>query len=194
MNTSETTSKVATALVKAQAEMLPLIKDSKNPFFKSKYADLHAVTNACYPALQANGISVIQSAESMGSDGINVVTRLQHESGEFIETSCAIPPAGNDPQKYGSAVTYGRRYGLAAATGLAPTDDDGEAAMNRTGASKAEPAKPKVPTIDAILTSISKVEDTEGLKTLTARIETTPHSSNLEIKNALKAKQTSLKK
>ena len=91
MKTSETTGKIAPALIKAQAEMLPLIKDSKNPFFKSKYADLHAVTEACYPALQANGIAVIQSPESNGTDGLNIKTRLMHSSGEFIETDCAIP-------------------------------------------------------------------------------------------------------
>lgn len=131
MNTSEAIDKISAALVLAQKDMLPLIKDSDNPFFKSKYADLHAVTQACYPALQANGICVMQSAESLGTNGINIRTRLIHSSGQFIETECAIPPAGQDPQKYGSAVTYGRRYGLQAAVGLAATDDDAEAAMGR---------------------------------------------------------------
>ena len=131
MNTSQDIDLVSAALVLAQQAMLPLIKDSANPFFKSKYADLQAVTEACYPALQANGICVMQSAESLGAAGINIKTRLLHKSGQFIETDCAIPPAGQDPQKYGSAVTYGRRYGLQAAVGLAAIDDDGEGAMNR---------------------------------------------------------------
>ena len=140
MNTSESIDKVAAALVLAQQQMLPLIKDSANPFFKSKFADLQAVTEASYPALQANGICVIQSAEEMATSGINVKTRLQHSSGQFIETSCVIPPAGQDPQKYGSAFSYGRRYGLQAAVGLAAIDDDGESAMNRNAPKTATPA------------------------------------------------------
>ena len=142
MNTSPDIDLVSAALVLAQQAMLPLIKDSANPFFKSKYADLQAVTEACYPALQANGICVLQSAESLGAAGINIKTRLLHKSGQFIETDCAIPPAGQDPQKYGSAVTYGRRYGLQAAVGLAAIDDDGEGAMNRNATKQAPAAKP----------------------------------------------------
>lgn len=144
MNTSENIEFISAALVLAQQTMLPLIKDSDNPFFRSKYADLSAVTEACYPALQANGICVMQSAESLGALGINIKTRLIHKSGQFIETDCAIPPAGQDPQKYGSAVTYGRRYGLQAAVGLAAIDDDGESAMNRnkTTTTTTQPAKP----------------------------------------------------
>jgi len=142
MNTSPDIDQISAALVLAQQAMLPLIKDSANPFFKSKYADLQAVTEACYPALQANGICVMQSAESMGLAGINIKTRLLHKSGQFIETDCAIPPAGQDPQKYGSAVTYGRRYGLQAAVGLAAIDDDGEGAMNRNSPKQAPAAKP----------------------------------------------------
>ena len=142
MNTSLDIDQISASLVLAQQAMLPLIKDSANPFFKSKYADLQAVTEACYPALQANGICVMQSAESLGAAGINIKTRLLHKSGQFIETDCAIPPAGQDPQKYGSAVTYGRRYGLQAAVGLAAIDDDGEGAMNRNATKQAPAAKP----------------------------------------------------
>ena len=150
MQTSESISEIGAAMVLAQQAMLPLIKDSNNPFFKSKYADLQAVTEACYPALQANGICVMQSAESLGALGINIKTRLIHKSGQFIETECAIPPAGQDPQKYGSAVTYGRRYGLQAAVGLAAIDDDGESAMNRntpkTASATNQPATSPDPT------------------------------------------------
>lgn len=109
--------------------MLPLVKDSENPFFKSKYADLHQVTEACYPALQNNGFSVIQSNFKEKEDAVlTVVTRLQHESGQWIETTCAIPAVKSDAHVYGSAYTYGRRYGLQAAVGLAPEDDDGNGA------------------------------------------------------------------
>lgn len=165
MNTSPDIDQVAAALVLAQQTMLPLIKDSNNPFFKSKYADLQAVTEACYPALQANGICVLQSAESLGALGINIRTRLLHTSGQFIETDCAIPPAGQDPQKYGSAVTYGRRYGLQAAVGLAAIDDDGESAMNRNATkpattTPAEPApKPTPPAINNDPAMVKKITD-----------------------------------
>lgn len=189
MKTSDEIDKVSAALVAAQALMLPLIKDSDNPFFKSKYADLHAVTQACYPALQANGICVIQSAESLGADGINIRTRLLHSSGQFIETDCAIPPAGQDPQKYGSAVTYGRRYGLQAAVGLAATDDDGEAAMNRKG--HQEPTKTG-PTLEQVLKSIADAATLESLTTLGTKIKGTEHASNPKVKEAYEARKSEL--
>ena len=141
MRTSEVITEIAVALNKAQIEMLPLVKDSKNPFFKSKYADLKSVTAACYPALQDNGICVVQSPE-IGRDGI--VTRLIHTSGQWIETCCVIPPTKDDPQQYGSACTYGRRYGLQAAVGLAPEDDDGNLASHQPVAKKAAKKTAKV--------------------------------------------------
>lgn len=158
MNTSQEIDKIAAAMVLAQQQMLPLIKDSANPFFKSKYADLQAVMEACYPALQANGICVIQSAEE-ATNGLNIKTRLLHSSGQFIETECAIPPAGQDPQKYGSATTYGKRYGLQAAVGLAAIDDDGESAMNRNA--------PKPTTTPTPAPAPAKTDDAEMVKKIT---------------------------
>lgn len=191
MNTSESIDKVSAALVLAQQAMLPLIKDSNNPFFKSKYADLQAVTEACYPALQANGICVLQSAESLGSDGINIKTRLLHSSGQFIETECAIPPAGQDPQKYGSAVTYGRRYGLQAAVGLAAIDDDGESAMNRnkpaTNAPKpaAAPATKAAPAgdemVDKIISAFWEQTDLAGLEAKMKKAQGTPYGVHPQV-------------
>lgn len=179
MKTSENIEKISAALVAAQAVMLPLIKDSNNPFFKSKYADLHAVTEACYPALQANGICVIQSAESLGELGICIKTRLQHSSGQFIETDCAIPPAGQDPQKYGSAVTYGRRYGLQAAVGLAPTDDDAEAATGRSSAPKKQ--APSGPTIELILESFGQQTTIAGLDEKMKKAQSTDFKGSKQI-------------
>lgn len=188
MTTSPNLDLVAAALVLAQQAMLPLIKDSANPFFKSKYADLQAVTEACYPALQANGICVIQSAESMGALGINIKTRLQHSSGQFIETECAIPPAGQDPQKYGSAVTYGRRYGLQAAVGLAAIDDDGEGAMNRAPAKIAKQAvKPIAKPFDdeamveKIVAAFWQQTTLDGLKEKMAKAKTTAYAQHPKI-------------
>lgn len=182
MNTSPEIDQVSAALVLAQQTMLPLIKDSNNPFFKSKYADLQAVTEACYPALQANGICVLQSAESLCDHGINIKTRLLHKSGQFIETECAIPPAGNDPQKYGSAVTYGRRYGLQAAVGLAAIDDDGESAMNRN-TPKATPATtpPKDDMVEKIISRFWQQTTLEGLEAKMTKAKGTPYGTHTDV-------------
>ena len=119
---------IAAALAAAQTTMGKALKQSNNPHFKSKYADLGNVMDACLPALNAVGIAVIQPT---GEDefGRYVETRLIHgDSGEDL--SCRVPLIvnKNDMQGYGSAVTYGRRYGLMAMAGIAPEDDDGNAA------------------------------------------------------------------
>ena len=122
------TKNIATALAKAQMNMGKALKQSANPAFKSKYADLSNVIEACLPALNESGIALIQPT---GEDdhGRYVETVLIHgESGESL--SCRVPLiiSKNDMQGYGSAVTYARRYGLMALTGIAPEDDDGNAA------------------------------------------------------------------
>ena len=119
---------IATALAKAQTNMGKALKQANNPHFRSKYADLGNVMDACLPALNEAGIAVIQPT---GEDeyGRYVETRFIHgESGEWL--SCRVPliVAKNDMQGYGSAVTYARRYGLMAMAGIAPEDDDGNAA------------------------------------------------------------------
>ena len=190
MNTSQEIDKISAALVLAQKDMLPLIKDSDNPFFKSKYADLHAVTQACYPALQANGICVMQSAESLGSDGINIRTRLIHSSGQFIETECAIPPAGQDPQKYGSAVTYGRRYGLQAAVGLAAQDDDAEAAMGRKESKGKQAASDDL--LDKIIESFTMQTTIEALDAKLVKAKTTPYKDDQRMLDAYNRKAQEL--
>jgi hypothetical protein len=119
---------IATALAAAQINMGKALKQTSNPHFRSKYADLGSVMDACLPALNAHGIAVIQPT---GEDEIGrfVETRLIHgESGEQL--SCRVPliVSKNDMQGYGSAVTYARRYGLMAMAGIAPEDDDGNAA------------------------------------------------------------------
>jgi len=131
---------IATALAKAQAEMGKALKQSNNPHFKSKYADLGNVMDACLPALNAAGIAVIQPT---GEDehGRYVETVLIHgESGESLTCRVPLIVAKNDMQGYGSAVTYGRRYGLMAMAGIAPEDDDGNAAAKAAPKQEA-PAK-----------------------------------------------------
>ena len=119
---------ISTAMVKAQKEFGPALKSSTNPYFTSKYADLAACVEAVIDALNNNGIALIQKCHESDT-GVNVETLLLHESGESL--SCGVlhvPASKQDPQGYGSALTYARRYSLMAACGIAPEDDDGNAA------------------------------------------------------------------
>ena len=119
---------IAVALAAAQMEMGKALKQSSNPHFNSKYADLGSVMDACLPALNQHGIAVIQP---MGEDdsGRFVKTVLIHgATGESLECVVPLIVGKNDMQGYGSAVTYARRYGLMAMAGIAPEDDDGNAA------------------------------------------------------------------
>ena len=123
---------IATAFVKAQRQFGPALKTSTNPHFKSKYADLANCIEAVIEALNANGIGFMQRTYEC-KDGVLVETVFIHESGEVMECGMLHVPAGKqDPQGYGSALTYARRYSLLAATGLAPEDDDANAASRRT--------------------------------------------------------------
>lgn len=122
-------SKLCSALVKAQAAMHPVMRDAKNPHFKSAYATLDATLKAILPPLHANGLCLIQRTEE-SDDGVTVESLFVHESGETMSAGkLHFPAAKQDPQGYASALTYARRNSALAAAGLAPTDDDGEAAM-----------------------------------------------------------------
>ena len=123
---------IAAAFVKAQRAFGPALKTSTNPHFKSKYADLANCVEAVVDALNANGIALMQRTFEC-KDGVMVETVFVHESGEVMECGMLHVPAGKqDPQGYGSALTYARRYSLLAATGLAPEDDDGNSASRKT--------------------------------------------------------------
>ena len=118
---------IATALVKAQREFGPALKSSTNPHFKSKYADLAACVEAVIDGLNNNGIALIQPMHE-SDNGVTVETLFVHESGEMLSAGkLHVPAAKQDPQGYGSALTYARRYSLMAACGIAPEDDDGNA-------------------------------------------------------------------
>jgi hypothetical protein len=130
---------VSAALVKAQKQFGPALKSSTNPHFKSKYADLAACVEAVIEALNANGIALMQQTRDC-PDGVTVETVFIHESGEVISNGpLHVPAAKHDPQGYGSALTYARRYSLMAACGIAPEDDDGNAASARKPGSDAKP-------------------------------------------------------
>lgn len=128
MNTSPELDKLSPALAKAQGVIEGAAKAKENPHFRSKYADLAACWDACREELTSNGISVIQALKP-SVDGITVQTRLQHSSGQFVEDDgLFLPATKHDAQGFGSALTYARRYGLCAMVGIAPEDDDGNAA------------------------------------------------------------------
>jgi hypothetical protein len=135
MNKSESIVKLAGALVKAQAKIEGASKDAANPFFKSSYANLNSVMEACKPHLNAAGISVLQPVIS-DTDGDYVETILLHESGEFISSRMKLIIAKQDMQAYGSAVSYARRYGLQSMVFVCAEDDDGEKTMNRSAPAK----------------------------------------------------------
>lgn len=150
MNTSEQINELAAALSKAQGEIDGAVKDTVNGFFKNKYADLSSVWAACRKQLSANGISIIQSPEESES-GIAVETMMMHSSGQWARGRYSMPVSKLDAQAVGSAITYARRYALAAMVGVAPEDDDGNAAA-KTAAKKSDPSD--VPTeAKKILTS-----------------------------------------
>lgn len=122
---------IAKALIEAQKQMGTARKDSNNPFFKSKYADLNSVREACIPALNENGIVVLQPICQIDSNNF-VKTILLHESGETIESlTQIIYSKQNDAQAQGSGITYARRYGLQSLVCIGAEDDDGNAASSR---------------------------------------------------------------
>jgi hypothetical protein len=115
--------KLAEALAKAQSELEGAKKESTNPFFKSSYADLHAVIKSSFPHLSKHGLSVSQGNEIVPG-AICVTTTLMHASGQWLRSKVKLPLSKVDAQGVGAAITYGRRYGLSAIVGIAQYDDD----------------------------------------------------------------------
>lgn len=129
MNTEKATPELFAALAKAQAEVENATKGSTNPHFKSKYADLAEVLNTVRPTFAKHGLSILQSTGFEGSL-VSVTTVIAHETGGFISSEASCVPAKSDAQGIGAATTYLRRYGLAAMTGVAQEDDDGQSAAH----------------------------------------------------------------
>lgn len=129
---SEHIGKLAEALSKAQSSMTEAKEDSKNPFFKSNYADLTSVWRACKDSLSTNGLAISQVTGFMEGQ-LFLVTTLIHSSGEWMKGYYPLYLAKQDPQAVGSAITYARRYALAAIVGVCKEgeDDDAEKAQNR---------------------------------------------------------------
>jgi hypothetical protein len=123
--------KIAAAFVAAKRAFAPALKTETNSHFKNKYVDLASCLDAVNGALLDNGIAVYQETFEV-PDGVCVETVFLHESGETLRMGkLHVPAAKHDPQGYGSALTYARRYSLMAATGIAPEDDDGNAGSKR---------------------------------------------------------------
>jgi hypothetical protein len=125
---SPSVGKLAGALAKAQGTMQPAAKDKENPFFKSKYADLASIWESIRKPLASNELCIIQTTV-IRDRALILLTTLAHSSGEWIRAEYPINPLKNDPQGVGSALTYARRYAVAAITGASTEDDDGEGAV-----------------------------------------------------------------
>jgi hypothetical protein len=169
MNKSESIAALAAALAKAQAEIENASKSSVNPHFKSKYADLAEVLNTVRPVFAKHGIAVIQ-APSFDAGVAHVETMLTHSSGEWLSNTCSAPVSKQDAQGVGSAITYLRRYSLAAFAGIAQEDDDGNSASGRHEPQKhnvSQTVPAKQPITDerfaAALNSIRKGESTSAI-------------------------------
>ncbi len=129
---AEDIKELCTALSKAQGQVENATKSTANLFFKSKYADLASVWDAIREPLSSNGLSVIQQPIDGGVGGITLRTVLMHASGQALESQFTMPVKPNaSAQDVGSALTYARRYALMALVGIAPEDDDGNAASGR---------------------------------------------------------------
>ena len=144
-----------TALIKAKADFLPIKKDKINPHFKSRYADLDSILSACEPALLINGLVISQTIE-LSESGMILTTTLWHESGESLISKYALPQIA-DSQKFGSALTYARRYAVSALLSVtADDDDDGNSSQSAPQSPQAKANKPQASPERASLMQESK--------------------------------------
>ena len=146
---------IGAALARAQSEMGKALKSANNPHFKSKYADLASVADACLPSLNRNGIAVIQPTFDDDSGRYVKTIFIHGETGDTLECRVPLIVGKNDMQGYGSAVTYARRYGLMGMAGIAPEDDDGNAAA---AAAPKKEAPPRLITADQFTALCNKAE------------------------------------
>jgi hypothetical protein len=170
MKTSESIDKLASALLKAQQAIRFAAKDSKNPHFKNSYADLESVIDAIKAPLNDNGIVFLQLPSPSDDGKLHLTTRLMHESGQWMEDTAVAPLPKQDPQGFGSTLTYLRRYSLSAVTGLYQADDDGNAGSGVGERPAAKPsAKPASKPVndgelDECITALKECEDLEQLQ------------------------------
>lgn len=165
MNRSGEIGAIAGALAEAQGEIENAVKNSNNPAFRSKYADLAAVTGVIREVFPKYGLAYTQGCGSgynqNGKLIVAVTTLLTHKSGEWIESSLTLPCSKEDAQGVGSAITYGRRYSLAAMAGIAQEDDDGNAAVQGPSAKE----------VDAACKKFMQAEDKKAATEIWARLD-----------------------
>lgn len=134
---SQDITELAKALLAVQSQLQPALKDAENPFTRSSYATLNSVMNTCRQALLANGILMTQFPVPAETGHLGLATKLIHaESGQWHSSLAVVPLPKADPQGYGSAQTYARRYALCAMLGIVTEDDDGEGAKMPQSARK----------------------------------------------------------
>ena len=144
MKHSETVGKVAAALCKAQPKVGIALKNAVNPHLRNKYADIGAVWDAISSALEQHGLAVTQMPSPSDDGKLHLTTTLWHESGEYMSSTMVMPISKQDPQGYGSALTYARRYSLAALMGVTQDDDDGARAVASEKRSEAQQAVERI--------------------------------------------------
>lgn len=177
---SESIAALAAALSKAQASITGALKDSSNPFFKSKYADLASCWDACRKQLADNGLCVIQTTTHTDA-GVMLVTTLAHSSGEWIRGTLPVLTKDSGPQAQGSGITYARRYALAAIVGLAQIDDDAEAAQARGREQKPDPE---------VLAQIAATADPAALLALFKSFDANTRATHMDAFSARKKELT----
>lgn len=161
---SEQIHEIALALSKCQAEITFAVKDSTNPFYKSKYADLTSVWEACREPLTHNDLAVLQQL-TVEDDKPYLITTLVHKSGQWFKSKAPLKPNKDDIQGLGIAITYMRRYSLTAIVGITQDDDDGNGAVKPPKSFKYEAPKMQIsapPIPDRIVTE-KEAEDLQSL-------------------------------
>lgn len=173
------------ALAKAQASFHSALKDASNPFFKSKYADLSAIWESCKDALKDNGLVLMQPTFYLESAGQWVVnTRIYNATGDFVEGHTPILVSKqNDPQAFGSATTYARRYGASALLGIVTEDDDAEGAMSRDDKNTAKKAPVKAESPAPVRTENTLIATRAEYLKLLQSLHVSPEERNKAILN-----------
>ncbi len=161
--------KLAAALAKAQSQMSHAEKSKKNEHFKSRYADLAAVLDAVGPALSANELALVQLPVLSDDKHVSVTTMLIHSSGESLSSTLAVPVSKQDAQGVGSAITYARRYAVMAMCGIAPDDDDGNAAVGRAPSRAPDADDPMAKEVALLLAGFTASRSLDDLAALLPR-------------------------
>ena len=175
---------IATALALAQGEIENASKNSQNPHFRSRYADLAEIINTVRPVFSKHGLAVVQ-APSYAEGLVSVTTLLTHKSGQWIMDTASAPASKLDPQGIGSAVTYLRRYSLAAFAGIAQEDDDGNAASQQKARANT-PSKEAIAQATAELRSCKTLDDLKAaFGSFPAEVRTLVSNIKDEMKEAL---------